>query len=110
MLVPGTMRHCSKNLSPISNNPAQNWVPHVRGPHGQVLVRGVEVPRIWRRGIARIAAQPIFAVLLIVSGHFLPAQQAHAPAGASPAAQLPALTQDTDPVRSPDTVPPVPPT
>jgi hypothetical protein len=25
-------------------------VPHVRGPHGQVLVRGVDVPRIWGHG------------------------------------------------------------
>ena len=25
-------------------------VPHDRGPHGQVLVRGVDVPRIWGRG------------------------------------------------------------
>jgi VWFA-related protein len=55
----------------------------------------------------------VLAALLIASGLLLPvllAQQAHAPAGAPPAAQSPALTQDTDPVRSPDTVPPVPPT
>src|SRR5580658_3459321 len=94
MLVPGTMRHCSKNLSPISKNPAQNWVPHV--------------PRIWGRGIARIAVPLILAVLLIVSGHFLPAQQTQAQATAPPPAQSPALTQDTDPVRSPDTGPAVP--
>src|SRR5208337_4949627 len=66
MLVPGTMRHCSK---------------------------------------------AVFAALFIIaSGLLLPAQQAHAPATAPPAAHSPALTQDTDPVRSPDTVPPVPPT
>src|SRR5580704_7476941 len=94
MLVPGTMRHCSKNLSPISNNPAQNWVPHV--------------PRIWGRGIARIAVPLILALLLIVSGNFLPAQQTPAQATAPPAAQSPTLTQDTDPVRSPDITPPLP--
>jgi VWFA-related protein len=40
----------------------------------------------------------------------LRAQQAHAPAGASPAAKSPSLTQDTDPVRSPDAVSPAAPT
>ena len=26
-------------------------VPQVRGPHGQVFVRGVEIPRVWGPGI-----------------------------------------------------------
>ena len=50
----------------------------------------------------------VFAAIFVVSGLLLPAQQTHAPATAPPAAQSPALTQDTDPVRSPDTTPPVP--
>jgi Ca-activated chloride channel homolog len=122
------MRHCSKNLSPIPNDPAQNWVPHVRGEKvPRIWGRGIarsknlspipndpaqnwvpHVPRFWGRGIARIAVQPILAAVLIVSGHFLPAQQTQAQATAPPIAQSPALTQDTDPVRSPDITPPVP--
>jgi VWFA-related protein len=61
----------------------------------------------------RHCSKAVFAALLIASGLLLPvlhAQQAQAPASAPPAAKSPALTQDTDPVRSPDTVPPVPPT
>ena len=61
----------------------------------------------------RHCSKAVFAALLIASGLLLPvllAQQAHAQATAPPAAQSPALTQDTDPVRSPDTVPPVSPT
>jgi VWFA-related protein len=58
----------------------------------------------------RHCSKAVFAALLIASGLLLRAQQAHAQAGAPPAAQSPALTRDTDPVRSPDTVPPVPPT
>ena len=50
----------------------------------------------------------VFAAIFVVSGLLLPAQQTHAPATAPQAAQSPALTQDTDPVRSPDTTPPVP--
>jgi len=64
------------------------------------------VPRIWGRGIARISVPTILATLLIFSGPQLHAQQAHAPAGTPPPAKSPALTQDKDPVRSPDTVPP----
>jgi len=59
----------------------------------------------------RHCSKAVFAALFIIaSGLLLPAQQAHAPATAPPAAHSPALTQDTDPVRSPDTAPPVPPT
>jgi VWFA-related protein len=61
----------------------------------------------------RHCSKAIFAALLIAPGLLVPvllAQQARAPASAPPAAQSPALTQDTDPVRSPDTVPPAPPT
>ena len=39
------------------------WVPQARGPHGQVLVRGVEIS-ILRPGIARIFAVTISALLL----------------------------------------------
>jgi VWFA-related protein len=56
----------------------------------------------------RHCSNAVLAATLIASGLLLPAQQAQAPAGA-PAAQSPALTRDTDPVRSPDTVPPAPP-
>ncbi len=48
----------------------------------------------------------VFAAILLASGLLLHAQQAAAPAAAS---KSPALTQDTDPVRSPDTVPAAPP-
>ena len=33
-----------------AQRPANLWVPQVRGPHGKVLVRGVEIPRIWGPG------------------------------------------------------------
>jgi VWFA-related protein len=56
----------------------------------------------------RHCSNAVLAAILVASGLLLPAQQAQAPAGA-PAAQSPALTRDTDPVRSPDTVPPAPP-
>ena len=59
-------------------------------------------------GTMRHCNKAIFAALFIASGLLLPAQQAHAPAGTPPAAQSPVLTRDTDPVRSPDTTPPVP--
>jgi Ca-activated chloride channel homolog len=49
------------------------------------------------------------AALLIASGLLLPAQQKPAPAGSSSASQSPTLTQDTDPVRSPDNAAPAPP-
>jgi VWFA-related protein len=58
----------------------------------------------------RHCSKAVFAAFIIASGLLLPAQQTHAPAGAHPAAQSPTLTQDTDPVRSPDTAPPVSPT
>jgi VWFA-related protein len=58
----------------------------------------------------RHCSKAILAALLIPSGLLLLAGQAHAQAGAPPATKSPALTQDTDPVRSPDTVPPAPPT
>ena len=32
---------------------SQMRVPQVRGPHGQVFVRGVEIPRIWGPGKPR---------------------------------------------------------
>jgi VWFA-related protein len=60
----------------------------------------------------RHCSKAVFAAFFIASGLLLPvllAQQAHAPASAPPAAQSPSLTHDTDPVRSPDTVPPAPP-
>jgi VWFA-related protein len=61
----------------------------------------------------RLCNNAILAALLFASGLWLPvlrAQQAHAPAGAPQPAKSPALTQDTDPVRSPDAVSPAPPT
>jgi len=63
-------------------------------------------------GTMRHCSKAVFAALFIASGLLLPAlldQQAHAQASAPPAAQSPALTQETDPVRSPDTAPPVAP-
>ncbi len=62
-------------------------------------------------GTMRHCSKAVFAALFFASGLLLPllsAQQAHAPASATPAAQSPSLTQDTDPVRSPDTTAPVP--
>jgi VWFA-related protein len=58
----------------------------------------------------RHCSNAVFAALLIASGLLLHAGQAYAQAGAPPAAKSPALTRDTDPVRSPDTAPPAPPT
>ncbi len=57
-------------------------------------------------GIMRHCSKAALAAILITSGLLLPAQQA--PASAS-TAQSPALTQDTDPVRSPDALPGAPP-
>jgi len=50
-------------------------VPQVRGPHGQVLVRGVEIPRTWGPGIARTLALAISALFLL---SLCPAQSAPA--------------------------------
>lgn len=60
-------------------------------------------------GTMRHCNKAVSAALLFASGFLLPmlpAQQAQAPASAPPAATSPAFTQDIDPVRSPDTVPP----
>jgi Ca-activated chloride channel homolog len=58
-------------------------------------------------GIMRLCNKAVLTALLIAAtGLRVPAQQAHAPAGVAPAAQAPALTQDTDPARSPDVTPP----
>ena len=58
-------------------NQAQDWVPQVRGPRGQVLVRGVEV-RILGPGKRPLIAFRLTAValLFILSGLLSPAQQA----------------------------------
>ena len=40
-------------------------VPQVRGPHGQVFVRGVEVPRIWGPGIPQFWTSVVLALLLL---------------------------------------------
>jgi len=56
----------------------------------------------------RLCNKPVLAALLLATGLLLPARQAHAQASAPPAAKFPALTQDTDPVRSPDSVPAAP--
>jgi len=87
------MRHCSKAVF-AALDPAGKWVPHIA---------------ILRCGIARMPGLPISAALLLAWGLLLPAQQAKAPASASPATQSPALTQDSDPVRSPDAVSTAPP-
>lgn len=57
-------------------------------------------------GIMRHCSKAVFTAILLASGLSLPAQQA--PASAS-TAKSPALTQDVDPVRSPDAVPGAPP-
>jgi VWFA-related protein len=57
----------------------------------------------------RHCSNAAFAALFIVAGLSLPAQQAQGPGGTTPAAKSPALTQDTDPVRSPDAVAPATP-
>jgi len=88
------MRHCNKAVF------AAHFIATGRVPL---------VPSIWGRGKARISVPAILATLLIFSGLLLPDQQVHAQAGAPPAAQSPSLTRDTDPVRSPDTTPPVAP-
>jgi VWFA-related protein len=56
--------------------------------------------------MAQISTRLVFAILFLASG-LLHASQSHAPSTSQPA-NSPALTQDTDPVRSPDTAPPVP--
>jgi ribonuclease R len=48
-------RHSSPWTHPNEGQPT-NWVPQVRGPHGQVLVRGVEIPRTWGPGKAQSPA------------------------------------------------------
>src|SRR5579863_3557519 len=39
--------------NPCVSTPTNRRVPQVRGPRGQVSVRGVEIPRIWGPGKAR---------------------------------------------------------
>jgi len=56
----------------------------------------------------RHCSNAVLAAILVASGLLLPAQQTQAPGSATPPAPSPALTRDTDPVRSPDTVPPPP--
>jgi VWFA-related protein len=56
--------------------------------------------------MAQISTRLVFAILFLASG-LLHASQSHTPVATQPA-NSPALTQDTDPVRSPDTAPPVP--
>jgi ribonuclease R len=48
-------RHSSPWTHPNEGQPT-NWVPQVRGPHGQVLVREVEIPRTWGPGKAQSPA------------------------------------------------------
>jgi glutaminyl-peptide cyclotransferase len=48
-------------------------VPQVRGPHGQVFVRGVEVPRIWGHGNYQLWTSVVSALLLLTP-HAAPAQ------------------------------------
>jgi Ca-activated chloride channel homolog len=85
------MRLCNKAAF-AALKPALNWVP--------------PVPRLWGPGIAQFPIQLVFALILLASG-LLHASQSHAPS-TTPAAPSPALTQDTDPVRSPDATAPVP--
>jgi glutaminyl-peptide cyclotransferase len=40
-------------------------VPQVRGPHGQVFVRGVEIPRIWGPGTQHLWTGFVLALLLL---------------------------------------------
>jgi VWFA-related protein len=58
----------------------------------------------------RHCSNAVLAALFIASGLLLPACHASAQAGAASAQKSPALTQDTDPVRSPDATAPAPPT
>jgi VWFA-related protein len=58
----------------------------------------------------RLCNNAVLAVFLSTAGLILPAQTAPAPAGAQgKPSPVPSLTQDTDPVRSPDAVAPAPP-
>jgi len=59
--------HCAhrhrlrQELNPNRRKPElshQMWVPQGRGPHGQVHVRGVEIPCTWGPGIARTPDRP----------------------------------------------------
>ena len=57
-------------------NKSTEWVPQARGPHGQVLVRGVEIWILRPGKIRHFTVRLTAAVsLLILSGSLSPAQQ-----------------------------------
>jgi hypothetical protein len=51
-LVYRPARHSAPEIQAelISSRAHHRWVHPVRGPHGQVHVRGVEIPRTWGPG------------------------------------------------------------